>query len=853
VLVKLPKIFGRGGKATAERLRVRLARFRELVQKNDRVLTLMAEAGEMLGGEYLFDRVFLRDFADELRDTVEGVIQDLSEVSGERYPDLLRALAEVDDAVRAAMELRPPVPDAPAILPMETMGLEHADAAGEKMARLGEIRNRLGLPVPGGFVVSTRACWDFLQRAGVTDAVRALDTGREGAPERDAPDTEELRRRILESELPPELARSIRREVRRMVEMDEHVLFAVRSSAAGEDSDLIAAGQFTTRLGVLPDQVPTAYKEVVASLFTPEALAYQEQHGVPPGQGMMAVGCLVMVPARSSGVVYSLDPLRPDREVQLVAASWGLGTVVVEGKAPVDRFALKRTPERTVLFRRVAEKSHRCVPAPGGGVVEEALPEEMRTAPSMNDAELRAVSEAACRIERYMKCAQDVEWVLDSLGRVAILQARPLRIQPSLAPAGRALRQELERYEVLMRGKGEVACRGIASGIVRVVADLDSLPPGGTGELVLVAPSASPRLGSRLSQASAVITDVGNATGHFAAVAREARIPTIVDTGIATSLLEEGQEVTVDAEENVVYRGRVEELLHYQLMRSASFEDAPEFRALRRMLRRIVPLHLHDPQDRTFAPDRCRTYHDLIRFAHEKAVASLTKMEWVRPSSDVEYVRRLLLPIPLDLVLVDLGGGVDAPAEERRVGLEAVQCRPLLPLLEVLCGEGGWETSPADMDLNGFMSSATRALPLTTPLASRPEQNLALISREYLHLSLRLGYHFNVVDTYLTDGANDNYIYFRFLGGVTEIVRRSRRATLLRRILERFGFVVEGRGDLVIGRTRGLTAEHMVERMRMLGRLIGYTRQLDIHLRDDQRIDEYLERFLEGDGNLSGA
>ena len=99
------------------------------------------------------------------------------------------------------------------------------------MARLGEIRNRLGLPVPDGFVVSTRACWDFLQRAGVTDAVRALDTAREGAPDGGAPDIEELRRRILESELPPELARSIRREVRRMVEMDEHVLFAVRSPA----------------------------------------------------------------------------------------------------------------------------------------------------------------------------------------------------------------------------------------------------------------------------------------------------------------------------------------------------------------------------------------------------------------------------------------------------------------------------------------------------------------------------------------------------------------------------------------------------------------------------------------------
>jgi len=851
--VRLLKIFGGGAKGSIEHLRDRLVRFRDLVQKNDRVLTLMAEAGEMLGGDYLFDRVYLENLAEELQGAVQGVVQDLSAVTGDRFPTLIRTVAEIDAGVRAAMELRTPLPDAPHILPMATVGLEHGDAVGEKMARLGEVRNRLGLPVPNGFVVSTRACWEFLKAAGVTGAIRALEEDSLRALEDVAGDAEALRRRILESPLPGDLARAIRKAILPLVEMDENVRFSVRSSAAGEDGDLIAAGQFTTLLGVRPEDVSEAYKEVVASLFNAGVLDYQRGKGVPPGQGMMAVGCLAMVPARASGVIYSLDPLRPDREVQLVAAAWGLGTMVVEGKAPVDRFAVERSPERSVLFRRVVDKPWQYVPAAGGGIVEEAVPEERRTSPSVTDLELRAVSEAACRVERYMKCAQDVEWALDPLGRVVILQARPLRIQPALAPAPRDLRRELERYPVLLSGQGEVACRGIASGRVRLVGEADGAGPDGTEEVVLVARSASPRLGGRLAGAAAVITDVGNATGHFAAVAREARIPTIVDTGVATSVLEEGQEVTVDAEENVVYQGRVGELLHYQLMKSASFEDAPEFRALRKMLRRIAPLHLHDPQDRAFTPETCRTYHDVIRFAHEKAVASLTSMEWVRPSADVDYVRRLVLPIPLDLILVDLGGGVVAAPGETRVGLEAVECRPLVPLLEVLCGEGGWETAPADMDLHGFMSSATRALPLTTPLASRPEQNLALLSREYLHLSLRLGYHFNVVDTYLTDRANDNYIYFRFLGGVTEMVRRSRRATLLRRILERFGFVVEGRGDLVIGRTRGLAAEHMLERMRMLGRLIGYTRQLDIHLRNDRRIDEYLERFLEGNERTLGA
>ncbi|MFH1609250.1 MAG: PEP/pyruvate-binding domain-containing protein [Candidatus Bipolaricaulota bacterium] len=853
MLKGLLRMFGGGGKDTVERLRERLGHFRELVQKNDQVLTLMAEAGEKLGGEYLFDRKYLRDLADELRDTVRGIVQDLAAVSDNRYPELLGSLADIDAGVEAAMELRTPIPDAPLVLSLETVGLEHADAVGEKMARLGEVRNRLGLPVPDGFVVSTRACWEFLEKAGAAEDAEALRTPLGKQPGPIPPDAEGIRRKILEGDLPGAVTRAIRQQVKRMVEMDESVLFAVRSSAVGEDGELITAGQFTTLLGVPPGEVCTAYKQVVASLFDPEVLTYQGQHGVPPGQGMMAVGCLAMVPSRSSGVVYSLDPLRPERDVQLVAASWGLGKIVVEGDAPVDRFAVGRAPERPVLFRRIADKTRRYVLVPGGGMAEEPVSEEEGKAPCVSDGELRAVTEAACRIERHMKCAQDVEWALDPLGRLTILQARPLRIQPSTAAVDRDLSQVMGRYPVLMQGKGEVACRGIGSGRVRLVDSGSPLPGDGSRDMVLVARSASPRLGARLSEACAVITDVGNATGHFAAVAREARVPTIVDTGVATSMLEEGQEVTVDAEENVVYLGRVEELLHYQLLKSTSFEDAPEFRALRRMLRRIAPLNLSDPQSRDFASDRCRTYHDVIRFAHEKAVAALTELEWIRPSAEVEYVRRLLLPIPLDLVLVDLGGGVQAPPEEKRVGMEAVESRPLRPLLEVLCGKGGWETSPADMDLDGFMSSATRALPLATPITARPEQNLAIISREYLHLSLRLGYHFNVVDAFLTDRANDNYIYFRFLGGVTEATRRSRRATLLRRILESYGFVVEGRGDLVIGRTRGLRPEVMVERMRMVGRLIGYSRQLDIYLRDDDRIDEYLERFLNGDSTLTGA
>ena len=57
--------------------------------------------------------------------------------------------------------------------------------------------------------------------------------------------------------------------------------------------------------------------------------------------------------------------------------------------------------------------------------------------------------------------------------------------------------------------------------------------------------------------------------------------------------------------------------------------------------------------------------------------------------------------------------------------------------------------------------------------------------------------------------------------------------------------MAERRGDLVVGRIKSLDADAMLHRLHMVGRLIGFTRQLDIHLRSDQLVDEYVERFLD--------
>ena len=101
-----------------------------------------------------------------------------------------------------------------------------------------------------------------------------------------------------------------------------------------------------------------------------------------------------------------------------------------------------------------------------------------------------------------------------------------------------------------------------------------------------------------MARAQGILTDIGSPAGHMAAVAREFRLPTIVGCGVATQLLHTGDEITVDATQNVVYRGLVKELRYFELTEETVYEDSYEYRLLRRVLKKITPLQLVDSHDR---------------------------------------------------------------------------------------------------------------------------------------------------------------------------------------------------------------------------------------------------------------
>ena len=177
--------------------------------------------------------------------------------------------------------------------------------------------------------------------------------------------------------------------------------------------------------------------------------------------------------------------------------------------------------------------------------------------------------------------------------------------------------------------------------------------------------------------------------------------------------------------------------------------------------------------------------------------------------------------------------------------VEQIESTPMKALLQGLSESGMWETNPVAVDLGSLMSSFTRTFSSSLAGPEEVGRNLAVISDNYMNLHLRLGYHFNILDAYIGDELNDNYIYFRFLGGVSNVARRSRRARFIAEVMECFDFRVEVHGDLIVGRLKKMSKERMVARMKVLGGLIGYTRQLDVSMVSDEQVDLHLAEFMQ--------
>jgi pyruvate,water dikinase len=447
--------------------------------------------------------------------------------------------------------------------------------------------------------------------------------------------------------------------------------------------------------------------------------------------------------------------------------------------------------------------------------------------------QLTSLAETAMLLERWFGAPLAVDWEMFADLRCQITRLRPLVMPP--VEAAEAAEQFLGSVEepaaaILCQG-GQMVQSGVAAGrVVQVTEQMDpaDFPPGA----VAVARVASPNLTPVLQRAAAVVTELGTAAGHLATVARELRIPAIFGLPDALSLLPPNTEITVDAGETTVYDGIVDRLLRYGAREMDLSPRDREYRMLRRLLRFIMPLNLVNPDLPNFSPQGCRTFHDIIHFCHEKAVDELAHFQDRRRDLGAIRTRLMALGVPMDIRVLDIGGGLTPDASQEPVPTEVLS-EPFGLFLRGLINPQAWTTALPALGVRDILAGMPRSMGMLTAPADSLGANLAIVGRDYINISLRLGYHFSVIDAHLGMDNYRNYVYFRFAGGLADKERRQRRAHFISAVLAAMDFKVIVKGDLVIGRLKLAEPKVLRAALTALGALTAFSRQRDTGLYSD--------------------
>lgn len=827
-------------------LKERFLSFQTLLHANNDALEVMGDVeGKYFQGDYNFNRQYIRDSYNKIRDNVFQMILALNRIVPDRYLSLYDVFNRIDQGTQENVFGVREIPPSPLIIPFEEITKEMRETVGGKSANLGEMRNVIGLPVPEGFAVSAYAYNIFAEKMVLGKEVKrrlaALDIHDSQALD---PLSQEIQEAILAAPIPSELEDAILQAYSKLVAgKGGEISVSVRSSAIREDGDISFAGQYATVLNVSSDHLISAYKEVLASKFTPQAIFYWKEKGFNEEDIPMAVCFQTMVSAKTSGVMFSRDPNHADRSVIIISAIWGQGELAAERVSP-NVYVVSR--KNGLLLEKRVPRQETMLVCQGSGVTEMPVPVELQEEPCLREEDIQKLFQYALVLEEHYKSPRDVEWVIDQNGAIFIMQTRDLRMAPSIEKTKEDTRTNPYTNHVLIHW-GLVAATGVGAGPVHIVLndrDLHSFPAGG----VMVVKTTHPKYVTVMDTASAIIAEVGNVASHMASLARESQVPTIVDAKDATKLLRPGQMVTVDAYRNKIYDGLVQELIWSARDKEKDIQKkTPVLRKMEQLISRTVTLNLWNMDAESFKPENCQTFHDLTRFMHEMAILEMFHLNECKRSSE-EQAMQIVSNLAINLYVIDLGGGLSMVDKTKNyVRPEEIVSRPMKALWKGITNPKVHWTGMVEVDLKGFASVMLNTLSDSArygkPLG---EKSYAIISKEYMNFSSRLAYHFSTVDAYCSEVNNDNYISFQFMGGGSSSERRIRRARFIAGVLKKLDFEVEAKEDWLRARLRKFEYRDIEERLDYLGRLMCCARQLDMVMYSDNVVDWYIQAFMKG-------
>ena len=811
--------------------------FQRVLDENNRALSIMADLEEKFSGEYLFDMHYIQTNVRNVSEAVSEIIKNINALSDGKYSQLEEVYNQIREKIEKILISKIEIPKTDFTIPLESLDKDSVLIAGGKIAHLSELKNILGIPTPEGFAVTSYAFIKFIEKTQLKEQIsqilNSIDIKKIESLNEGSRKIQEL---IINSEVPEEIANSIKSSYENLCrKLSKKCTVSVRSSAIHEDSDFSFTGQYSSFLNVPEEQILHNYKKVIASLFNTRAIFYYKTKGFAETEMVMAVGVLSMVNARAGGVMYSKNPNNPESENIIINAVKGLGKLVVDGTLTAETYVVNRKGE---IIEKLHGKQNKMIICKEQGDIEEIpLPDNIAQI-SLTDEEVLKLSNLAKKIEEYYESPQDIEWAIDEEGNIFILQARQLRIPEKKSETRLYLPTRIKGYNILLE-KGINACKGIGYGKAFVLKSEEELKDFPEGH-VLVAKHTNPKYVVVMNKASAIITDVGSPTGHMASLSREYNVSTILNTEVATKTIKHGQDITVDAINCIIYEGKVQELIEAYSKIKEPFKETSLFKTLEKVLKLIVPLYLVDPTSEDFKLENCKTLHDITRFCHEMVMHEMFTM-WNKYEESEIHAVPILAGIPIGVLVLDIEGGLKEGI--KKATPEDIYSIPLKALLKGM--QSMQWPGPPPVDAKGFLEMVAHTVSIPEDeLKETGKKSFCIVTKNYMNFSIRLGYHFSMIEAYAGENINDNYIKFFFKGGGAALDRRLRRVRLINEILKRMGFRVTVKEDVIDAILPKYDIPTIENTLEILGKLTAYTKQLDMVLFNDAVAQMYTDDFI---------
>ena len=785
--------------------------FQELLEYDGKTHEEMAELEALYYQGVKEDFSCIRNRYASLSTNVLGMVESLEKMAPGSHVALKSYYKKFD--FYSKFLLAPPQLDcAPPFVCSLQDGSGKDTLVGGKASQLAALGEKLNLPIPEGFVITANSFNYFMEYNDFRRSVDTILCTIEGAkPHSLVEASANLIDLIMHGDIPSEIIEEVTAAWGKFSDaFDVSPLVAVRSSCLNEDGACSFAGQYLTLLNVSGDDLLNAWRKVISSKYTPEALAYRIHSGLGDEETAMAALVVEMVDARASGVLYTAAPSGEHKKEISIHVVRGQGDALVSGRVIPELYATNAQEEI-----------------------------ENREGAILTYPELTHLQEQGKIIADHFTSPRDVEWSVTKQGRLIFLQCRPLGIQHSSAVVTKI--QPLKEKGHLLFNAGVTAAMGQACGpayIVNSAHPLEDVPAGA----ILVLKETLPSAVRVLKQVRGVVAELGSVAGHFSTVCREFGVPLLLAVGDTVGKITQGEELSLFADIQEVWQGNC---LPKEKVRPLYEIEAelPYFRRLHGLLEFVTPLNLLDPEAKSFVPESCRSLHDIIRFSHEQAVRTMFSLG-DKGSGRSKGKRKLISDIPLDVFLLDVGGGLEVTdAGKKDIEVAEIRSVPFLALWQGL-------THPSVEwgDRSHFDWKSYDEIALAGGVASKDSSefaSFAVLGGNYVNLNMRFGYHFTLVDVMCDQDAAKNYCQLRFAGGGGDFSGRSLRIEYVEAILKESGFQVTPKGDLLDARLQHMAAEELLQALRVVGCLLGVTKLMDMRLKDDNMVQEQVKAFWE--------